>query len=424
MKCFYSTAYGCCRRIIRVPFFRLARFSSPLNKGFITKRVTINSMVLIALASALSACDPSVDMEIREPIRPVRTTVATVSQGFMLRSYYGSIQADLISKLSFRVGGVIDTLAVELGQRVDEGQLIASISDNDLDLQLDKEKAALLQAKAEAVNAQAQYERSYSLVEKGVVSQNEFESTETAYRTSRAELERARKSVQLAQKQLDYARLKVPVRDCTVSELEAEVGENVAAGQVVATLNCGDHFEVLTHVSENVIRDINVGDSAIVRLNIYQGEEYQGIVSEVGAAVGNRSTYPVVVRITTPDDRLRVGMAAEVSLRVSMEQLTGSIVVPFSAVGEDSSGRFVYLFKPLTDATELSQDMGSSTDEQRTVGQARRVAVTLGQVTNEGISIKSGVTEGDRVITAGLRYLTDGRKVKLFSSEQTSADRG
>lgn len=369
----------------------------------------------------ISACEPSVDMEIREPIRPVRTTVAMVGQGFMLRSYYGSVQADLISKLSFRVGGVVDIVAVELGQKVDENQLIAALNDADLDLQLDQEKAALLQAKAEAVNAKTQYERSYSLVAKGVVSQNDFDSAETGYRTSRAELERARKSVELAQKQLGYAQLKVPVRDCTVSELDAEVGENVTAGQVVATLNCGDHFEVLTHVSENVIRDISVGDDVIVRLNIYQGDEYQGIVSEVGAAVGNRSTYPVVIRITTPDDRLRVGMAAEVSLRVSMEQLNGSIVLPFSAVGEDSNGRFVYLFQPLS---ELEVGALADTDKQQAFGLAKRVDVTVGQVTNEGVSIKSGVAEGDRVITAGLRYLTDGRKVKLFSFELEKDPRG
>ena len=378
-------------------------------------RLALLGLVLTTLL-VLPACDTSTDMEIREPIRPVRTTVATLGQGFMLRSYYGSVQADLISKLSFRVGGVIETVDVELGQKVVEGQQIAALNDNDLGLQLDKEKAALLQAKAEAVNARTQYERSYGLVEKGVVSRNDFDSAETSYRTSRAELERARKSVELAQKQLGYARLKVPVQDCTVSELEAEVGENVSAGQVVATLNCGDHFEVLTNVSENVIRDINVGDSAIVRLNVYQGDIYQGIVSEVGAAVGNRSTYPVVIRITTPDDRLRVGMAAEVSLRVSMEQLDGTIVVPFSAVGEDSSGRFVYIFKPLdADAETANNNLPAVDSSEQVLGLARRVPVTVGQVTTEGITLKSGVNEGDRIITAGLRYLTDGRKVKLLS---------
>lgn len=383
---------------------------TPLSLIHLLRAFVLRLAACVGLVS-MAGCEPSVDMEIREPIRPVRTAVAEVSQGYMLRSYYGSVQADLISKLSFRVGGVIETVAVELGQKVEEGQLIAALNDNDLDLKLDQEKAALLKAKAEAVNAQSQYERSYSLVGKGVVSQNDFDSMETSYRTSKAALESARKGVELARKQLGYAKLKVPVRDCTVSELEAELGENVSAGQVVATLNCGDHFEVLTHVSENVIRDINVGDEVIVRLNIYRGDEYQGIVSEVGSAVGNRSTYPVVIRITTPDDRLRVGMAAEVSLRVSMEQLTGAILVPFSAVGEDSNGRFVYVFKSIASQADAS----NSDESEQGLGIAKRISVTVGQVTSEGIAITSGLNAGDRVITAGLRYLTDGRKVKLFS---------
>ncbi len=359
---------------------------------------------LLMVGFQLSSCTPKTETTEPEPIRPVRTVVAKVGEGFMWRSYYGSVQADLISKLSFRVGGVVEEIAVELGQRVSKGQLIASINDNDLILQLDQEKAALLEAQAEALNAKLQYERTQGLVAKGVVSQKEYESSDTKNLTSKAALQRHRKGVELAKKRLTYANLSVPVQDCTVSDLEAEVGENVNAGQIIATLNCGDHFEVLTHVSENVIRDIYVGDRVTIRLNIYQGEEYQGIVSEVGAAVGNRSTFPVVIRITEPGDRLRVGMAAEVRLKVSMDQLDGFIVVPFSSVGEDSIGRFVYLYE----SDENSVPPGH-------VGVARRVSVEIGQVTDEGISLKSGVKEGDRVITAGLRYLTDGRKVKLFT---------
>lgn len=367
--------------------------------------------IILATLLPLLACTPDVDMEIREPIRPVRTVVAEQGESFLWRVYFGTLQADFVSKLSFRVGGVIDRFSIELGQEVDQGQLIASINNNDLDLKLDREKAALLQAKAEEANAKIQYERAYRLVERGVVSRNEYESSDTLYRTSRAELERAKKSVELAKKQLDYAKLKVPMRDCTVSDLTAEVGENVTAGQVIATLNCGEHFEVLTHVSENAIRDVSVGDEVVVRLNIYQGQEYRGIVSEVGAAVGSRSTYPVIVRIVSPDDRLRVGMAAEVSLKIALDESDNGIAVPFSAVGEDSQGRFVYLFKPSQESVDRSAVP---------VGTAERVNVTVGKIVFKGILITEGIAEGDRVITAGLRYLTDGRKVKLLTANASS----
>lgn len=374
-------------------------------------RIAFRLLLGLGLIFSLPGCNPDVDMELREPIRPVRTVVAEQGDNFLWRVYFGTLQADFVSKLSFRVGGVIDSFSIELGQQVDQGQLIASINNNDLDLKLDREKAALLQAKAEEANARMQYERAYGLVERGVVSQNEYESSDTLYRTSRAELERAKKSVELAKKQFDYAKLKVPMKDCTVSDLAAEIGENVTAGQVIATLNCGEHFEVLTHVSENAIREISVGDEVVVRLNIYQDKEYRGIVSEVGAAVGNRATYPVIVRIVAPDDRLRVGMAAEVSLKIALDPSDTGIAVPFSAVGEDSNGRFVYRFNSLP--AEGEQD-------NTPIGTAERVSVTVGKIVYQGILITDGISEGDRIITAGLRYLTDGRKVKLLNSEESS----
>ena len=158
-------------------------------------------------------------------------------------------------------------------------------------------------------------------------------------------------------------------------------------------------------------RDISVGDEVVVRLKIYQDKQYRGIVSEVGAAVGNRATYPVIIRIVEPDDRLRVGMAAEVSLKIALDPSETGIAVPFSAVGEDSNGRFVYRFNPML--TGGGQD-------NTPIGTAERVNVTVGKIVYQGILITDGISEGDRIITAGLRYLTDGRKVKLLNREESN----
>jgi hypothetical protein len=54
------------------------------------------------------------------------------------------------------------------------------------------------------------------------------------------------------------------------------------------------------------------------------------------------------------------------------------------------------------------------------IGTAERVSVTVGKIVYQGILITDGISEGDRIITAGLRYLTDGRKVKLLNSEESS----
>jgi len=74
-------------------------------------------------------------------------------------------------------------------------------------------------------------------------------------------------------------------------------------------------------------------------------------------------------------------------------------VVPSFAVGEDGEGRFVYVVEPAPDAAGE--------------GIVRRQAVTVGDLTTEGLEIVSGLQDGDRVVTAGVSRIEDGLRVRL-----------
>ena len=120
-------------------------------------------------------------------------------------------------------------------------------------------------------------------------------------------------------------------------------------------------------------------------------------ITEVGvSATGMATTFPVTVRLDEETAEARSGMAAEVTFRFGTGEEGASIIVPTAAVLEDRTGRFVYVLEP-----------GGGG-----MGFARRREVQVGAITNEGMEIRSGLSEGDLVITAGARRISDGQQVR------------
>jgi hypothetical protein len=86
-----------------------------------------------------------------------------------------------------------------------------------------------------------------------------------------------------------------------------------------------------------------------------------------------------------------------------MDKTRGSVILPGDAVSHDRKGDFVYVAQKSDDPD---------------IYLASRRQVTLGELTPGGYPVKEGLTEGDLVITAGLRFLSDGRKVRLLNPDK------
>ena len=108
--------------------------------------------------------------------------------------------------------------------------------------------------------------------------------------------------------------------------------------------------------------------------------------------------FSVVVKVTADCPLIRAGMAADVAFRIGNGNKLEQIEIPWVAVGEDRKGRFVYTLEMV----------------DTTLALARRRAIEIGDVTESGVIITSGLAIGERVVTAGIRRLTDGMKVKLY----------
>lgn len=349
-------------------------------------------------ASMLQACK---EEERAEPvIRPVRYQAAYSTGGSRVRSFSGTARASVESRISFKVPGTIRRVAVEVGDTVRSGQLIAELDDEDYRLQVQRAEAGLAQARAQARNAEADYARARQLYENANFSRSELDAARTASESAASSVNAYDRELELARLQLSYTRLTAPVAGA-VASVNVEVNENVQTGEVVVLLTSGSNLEVEVGVPGVLITEIAEGDNVRTTFDALPRRMFPGVVTEVGvAATGAGMTFPVTVRLVESGTDIRPGMAAEVGFLFESESQRVVYLVPAAAVGEDREGRFVFVVGPT----------------QAGFGVVRRQAVSVGELTADGLEILEGLADGDRVVTAGWSKIEDGLRVRLASS--------
>ncbi len=330
-------------------------------------------------------------------LRPVRSQAVEPAGTARERIFSGVAVASIESQLSFRVGGTVTRVAVEVGDRVRAGQIIAELDPTDLQLELESSQAALDQAQASRRNADANFDRARELYENNNASQNEYDAARAQAESATAGVDSAQKQLQLARLRLGYATLRASIAGA-IAAVDVDANENVSAGSVVAMLTSGSQPEVRVAIPENLISRVERGSRVDVEFDALPGRRLTATVTEVGvAALGTATTFPVTARLDVDVPEVRSGMAAEVRFRFGEDGSADTLLVPLVAVGEDRQGRFVFVLE--------------ASGEGR--GLVRRRQVTLGEIRGTGVEVLSGLRAGERIVTAGLRRLTDGQEVRL-----------
>jgi RND family efflux transporter MFP subunit len=366
-----------------------------MNRGLL-----LRNAVALLLMSSLLACGKD-EVPAQEQLRPVRFVTAKAGDGTRSRSFSGVSKSKTESRTSFKVAGTVTNVPVQIGQRLSAGDLIAELDRATYQLQAQQAQAALLEAQANHRRAAANYERTKGLYANDNASLNDLESSRAEAESAEAMVEAAEKSLQIARLNVSYTRLTADT-DCSIASLDVEVNENVAAGQQVAVVSCGDEFEVTMDLPESLIANIELGTAATIRFGALPSEVFSGRVSEVAvASAAGTAGFPVVIRILDANPALRSGLAADVTFQFDAADMAGTFVLPVSAVANGNDGTYVFIAEPEAD--------GEAT--------VRRRAVALGDLTQQGIEVIDGVNVGDRVITAGISVIRDGQRVLLAANK-------
>lgn len=356
----------------------------------------------LVLVGMLSACEQAPE-SVGEPIRPVRYAKALPAGAVAQRIFSGVTKAALDADLSFKVSGNVTTIDVVVGDEVEAGQLIAQLDPTDYVVRLREAEAGLQRARAELRNAQANFDRTRELYENRNVSKSDLDNSRAAAESANALVAVAQQQLEAARLQLSYAQLKSP-QACTIAGRYVEANQNVSSGQPVVRVNCGECPEVVMDVPAAWIGFIRQGAEAAVTIAALDNRRFGATVSEVGvAAERGASAYLVTLMIGEMCADIRSGMAADVRIEIAAG-LPEGILIPFISVGEDRDGNYVFVLEP---------DRGGSGEDGQYV--ARRRLITINKTPNvEGVSVLTGLEQGELIATAGVRRLVDGQVVTLL----------
>ena len=313
-------------------------------------------------------------------------------------AYSGVAQAGTETNLSFRVGGIVASVQVRVGQKVVKGASVASLSDDDARLQYEKAQAAEKNTRVQMDTAKANLDRVRGLYENNNVALSEYESAKNNYAAAASSYESSKRSADLERSQLTYTKLFAPM-DGFITRVNVEKNENVQAGSTVAVLNSAGDFEIAVGLPENIISQVKTGDKTSISFSSIPDEVFAGVVTEVSYAISSEtSTYPITVTLESGSERIRPGMAADVTFTFAAGQGEQHLAVPANAVAQDQKGNYVFIVEPAEDG----------------FGFVRRREVTVGKLTGEGFAVKEGLSEGELVVTSGVNKISDGMKVRVL----------
>lgn len=339
-----------------------------------------------------------------EVVRPVRTIKVAESGGAVTRSFTGTARAGDQARLSFKVAGSVREIRVKVGDRVEKGQVIAKLDPVDLALQVQQLDAAIAQAEAFARNARATYDRTRGMYVEDNASHADLDAARASAESAAASASAARKQRAMAAQQLAYASIEA-TSSGSVVEVLANVGENVAPGQPIATLASEGKPEIVIGVPASLISRVTEGQGAVASFPALGDRDFVATVSEVGVATSVSSAYPVTVRIDEDSEAIRAGMSAEVTLDFAPTEDRSHLRIPAVALTEDTLGRHVWVVDP----------------QPNGLGTVHRREVQTGELTSEGVDVVDGLFPGDRVVTAGTSRVQDGQVVRLSDPDPAPA---
>lgn len=357
-------------------------------------RLVIKSLIFVSLL--LQGCEKKTDVQ-AEVLRPVRTIQVSPAQVGNTRIFSGVSQSEQEAQLSFRIAGTVLELPVKVGDRLKKGALVARLDAATYELQAEQARANLAQATAAERNSTSAYQRMKGLYENNNAAKTDLESARAAAESAQAQVRAAEKALQLARLNVSYTRL-VSTGACAVAKTSVEVNENVNSGSSIVTVDCGNELKVDIAVPESLIAEVTNGQTVKVRFDAIPGTTFNGTVIEVGiSATGVGSTFPVAVAINDAHSALRSGLAAEVTMRFSQAGEHSNIYVPVSAVNKNNRGEFVFVAVPEKDGK----------------ARVKLRKVRLGELTDRGVTIVSGLKAGEHVITAGTKVVRPDMIVAL-----------
>ncbi|WP_438439205.1 efflux RND transporter periplasmic adaptor subunit [Klebsiella quasipneumoniae] len=322
------------------------------------------------------------------PVRTVRYVVVGSAQTLPALERTGEIHAHDETILSFRTGGRIVTRSVDIGDRVNAGQLLATLENTTSQNQLDGAQADYEGAKASAQVAALNVSRMQKLMPTGAIARTQLDNARADWLVARARLKNSESALRNARENLGWTRLIAP-QSGMITEVSPSAGQVVSGGQSVLTLATGEARDVVFDIAKPDA--IPPQEQAGLRVSLLSDPSVQASAALRDISPqADPQTRTWRVRATLQNPPLAMALGASVTVTLPATGPHG-YALPASALSRVGDKPAVYVINPQS--------------------QAQLRVVVPAYYTATSVIISGGLEPGDRVITAGVSKLRSGEPV-------------
>ncbi|RZJ67649.1 MAG: efflux RND transporter periplasmic adaptor subunit [Flavobacterium sp.] len=250
----------------------------------------------------------------------VQTTIAKTGNVSTVITATGTIEAVKQVEVGTQVSGVVEKIYVDYNSSVKAGQLIAELDKENLQEQLTQAQAAYTVSAGEQRYLQTVYDRQKSLFGSGVISKSDYQEAEYNLNTAKGTARQKLSDLKKAQTNLGYANIYSPINGVVLSRAVDE-GQTVAASYSTPTLftiaQDLKQMQVEADVDEADIGNVKQGQRVEFTVDAFPGQTFSGSVSQVrlnATVTSNVVTYTVIIKADNPDEKLKPGLTATVSI--------------------------------------------------------------------------------------------------------------
>lgn len=282
------------------------------------------------------------------------------------------------------VNGRIKELPVDIGDRVKQGELLFTLDDRDIQIEIESRETEIQSAQLQLDKAKRDYERDAKLFEEKLISKEVFDNSRTTYELAQNAIERAQKNMDLVTDRLSRTRILAPF-DCTILTRPVSVGQAVSgsggfnSGTEVLTIANLSRMIINAHVNQADVIHLKPDLEVEIKVEAVAGLTIKGEVERIAPQATIRQNikgFETRILLTDVDQRVQPGMTANITIPVT--SATDVISVPLAAVftEEKSNGRYVYRAKG---------------------DKFEKVTVQIGVSDYFNAEVLSGISEGDEV---------------------------
>jgi RND family efflux transporter MFP subunit len=359
-----------------------------------TKQALKRTVWLLCIMVALAACKEKA--EIVEVVRAIKTMTVSEQPAEKIFKFSGQVAAVDSSGLSFQVSGQVESVEVDIGDRVKKGQVLAVLDPEPYELEVDATEAELVKARNNVTKTKAEYERQKRIFEQGAGAERFVEVSEYDYKAALSAVNFQISKLDLAKRNLRKTKLPSPY-DGVIAWRSVQPNEEVLAGQKILEINATGEMEVELAIPETTVDRIHIDDPSTISFPTLPEESTKGRISYIGGAAVKANAFPVKVALIDPNQKVKPGMTAEATLTVKDENRKPGYLVPMQAIlpSPEPDRGYAFVYDSQTSTVKKTPVRSSGTE-------------------NKKVIVDEGLAAGDIIAVAGVSFLADGLEVKLL----------